>query len=102
VREAARISDALGALTVELHHIGSTAVPGIVAKPVIDMLAVVISVEMLDAHVHADLKQALARAAANMEAYTEGKTIFIRDVERKAVTWRAVARRESRPAHNER
>src|SRR5262249_5441535 len=48
-RESAAVGAALGTALVELHHIGSTAVPGIVAKPVIDMLAVVTDVISLDA-----------------------------------------------------
>ena len=37
--EAARLRDACGALPVSLEHIGSTAVPGLCAKPVLDILA---------------------------------------------------------------
>lgn len=33
---------------VEIHHIGSTAVPGLAAKPIIDILAVVKSLEAVD------------------------------------------------------
>lgn len=33
---------------IEIHHIGSTSVPGLWAKPVIDMLAVVRGLELLD------------------------------------------------------
>jgi GrpB-like predicted nucleotidyltransferase (UPF0157 family) len=47
--EAQRLGPALGALLIELHHIGSTAVPGILAKPVIDILAIVSDVHALDA-----------------------------------------------------
>ena len=39
--EAAKIQDALGSNFFALHHIGSTAVPGLAAKPVIDMIGVV-------------------------------------------------------------
>ncbi len=37
--EERRIRTALGALIVDLQHIGSTAIPGIKAKPILDMLA---------------------------------------------------------------
>jgi len=46
--ESALVKAAFGDVLVELHHIGSTAIPGIVAKPVIDMLAVVTDVALLD------------------------------------------------------
>ena len=36
-QELARIAEALGSLTVRLDHVGSTAVPGLVAKPVVDL-----------------------------------------------------------------
>jgi GrpB-like predicted nucleotidyltransferase (UPF0157 family) len=38
-REAARIVRAVHKLPLVLHHIGSTAVPGLAARPVLDMLA---------------------------------------------------------------
>jgi len=40
-RVAARVRAALGDAAVELHHVGSTAVPGLAAKPVIDVDLVV-------------------------------------------------------------
>src|SRR4051812_7868734 len=40
-REAERIQAALGEHVLQLEHVGSTAVPGLVAKPRIDMLLVV-------------------------------------------------------------
>jgi GrpB-like predicted nucleotidyltransferase (UPF0157 family) len=47
-RESAAVATALGDTLVELHHIGSTAIPAIVAKPVIDMLAVVRDLGLVD------------------------------------------------------
>jgi GrpB-like predicted nucleotidyltransferase (UPF0157 family) len=40
-REAARVRDALGDRVLLLEHVGSTSVPGLPAKPIIDMLLVV-------------------------------------------------------------
>ena len=39
----------LGNVAVQIHHIGSTAVPGLAAKPIIDILLEVNSLESLDA-----------------------------------------------------
>jgi GrpB-like predicted nucleotidyltransferase (UPF0157 family) len=36
--ESARIRDALGGTVVAIHHIGSTSIPGIFAKPIVDIL----------------------------------------------------------------
>lgn len=46
--EAECISGAFGEDVVRVHHIGSTAVPGMKAKPVIDILLEVTSLEVLD------------------------------------------------------
>ena len=40
-RESSLVTIAMGNLLVAIHHIGSTAIPGMHAKPVIDMLAAV-------------------------------------------------------------
>jgi hypothetical protein len=40
-REAERIRDVLGERVVQLEHVGSTSVPGLSAKPIIDVLLVV-------------------------------------------------------------
>ena len=45
--ERARILDAAGGHLVQLEHIGSTAVPGLAAKPVIDLLAAVATLDVL-------------------------------------------------------
>lgn len=36
-REARRLRDALGAVAVRIDHVGSTSVPGLAAKPIIDI-----------------------------------------------------------------
>ncbi len=46
--EGKRISGALGETVVRLHHIGSTAIPGIYAKPIIDFLMEVYDIVKLD------------------------------------------------------
>ena len=48
--ERARIAAALGNLAVQIDHHGSTAVPGLAAKPVIDIQIGVRSLERLDAY----------------------------------------------------
>jgi len=42
------LRDALHDIDYEIHHIGSTAIPGIFAKPVIDILLLVQDLELLD------------------------------------------------------
>jgi GrpB-like predicted nucleotidyltransferase (UPF0157 family)/uncharacterized protein YciI len=46
--EAELLSQALGDTLQEIHHIGSTAIPGIVAKPIIDILPVVNDIHAVD------------------------------------------------------
>ena len=48
VREVEALSRALGPRLRAVHHIGSTAVAGLVAKPIIDVLVVVDAVENVD------------------------------------------------------
>lgn len=47
--EQARLQDALGALVAQIAHIGSTAVPGLPAKPILDLALVVESADRLPA-----------------------------------------------------
>jgi len=46
--ESHRVTAALGSNTVAIHHIGSTAIPDIYAKPVIDMLVEVRDINNVD------------------------------------------------------
>lgn len=46
--ESKRIVQALGNIAVHLHHIGSTAIPGIFAKPIIDLILEVDDTTKLD------------------------------------------------------
>ena len=48
--EAEAITNTLGAEVIDIHHIGSTAVPGLKAKPIIDIILEVGCVERLDQH----------------------------------------------------
>ena len=46
--ESAKIKQALGENCIAVHHVGSTAVPGLSAKPVIDMIPVVLNIMKVD------------------------------------------------------
>ena len=46
--ESAKIKDQLGNVMHNIHHIGSTSIPGMYAKPIIDMILVVKSLIELD------------------------------------------------------
>ncbi|MFT3746224.1 MAG: GrpB family protein [Pyrinomonadaceae bacterium] len=46
--ESEKLKPAFGNCLLAIHHIGSTAIAGIYAKPVIDMLAVVERIEIVD------------------------------------------------------
>ena len=46
--EAARLAPILGAALTEMHHVGSTAVPDLAAKPEIDILAAVRTTDAVD------------------------------------------------------
>ena len=75
-REAEQITNALGSTAVTVHHIGSTAIPSIYAKPVIDMLLVVKD------HADLDAKQAALEALgyeARGEGGIPGRRFFRRD-----------------------
>ena len=60
-RLADRVRDALGDAALTVEHIGSTAVPGLAAKPVIDMLLIVTDVADEAAYVPPLEAQGLAR-----------------------------------------
>ena len=48
--EAEAIAGVLGELLLAIHHIGSTAVPGLCAKPIIDIMPLVKDIEQVDAY----------------------------------------------------
>jgi GrpB-like predicted nucleotidyltransferase (UPF0157 family) len=47
-REASRLRSYLHDVIVTIHHIGSTSVPGLAGKPVIDLMPVVTSIQRVD------------------------------------------------------
>ena len=74
--EAARLRPVFGEACVDLHHVGSTAVVGLAAKPEIDILVVVSDTENLD-HWQAALLNLGYRRGGDL---MDGHHFFKRDV----------------------
>ena len=53
--ETQRLHSALGPVLLRVEHIGSTSIPGILAKPIVDLIPVVSDLSALDAH-EADIR----------------------------------------------
>ncbi len=51
-QEAERIKKALSVEVIAVHHVGSTAIPGIKAKPILDFVLVVKDLDSLDRKTH--------------------------------------------------
>jgi GrpB-like predicted nucleotidyltransferase (UPF0157 family) len=47
-QEAARLTAAIGEVIVTVYHIGSTAIPGVRAKPILDLMPIVLSLAEFD------------------------------------------------------
>ena len=75
-REAARLRSLLGERLVAVHHVGSTSVPGLAAKPIIDVLPLARDIEEIEAATP-------MLVAAGYEAWGEyglpGRRYFTRD-----------------------
>jgi GrpB-like predicted nucleotidyltransferase (UPF0157 family) len=50
LEEAEKLKNIFGKEVIAIHHIGSTSVPGLKAKPIIDMMPVVQSLDAVDMH----------------------------------------------------
>ena len=79
--EKAQLLTALGECVVSLEHIGSTSVPGLAAKPIIDMLLEVDSLAVLDAQ--AEQLRALGYVARG-ENGISGRRYFCKSEETKS------------------
>jgi GrpB-like predicted nucleotidyltransferase (UPF0157 family) len=69
-REQARIETALGPRALRIEHVGSTAVPGLAAKPIVDVLVAVADPEA------ADLSGALEAAGYELRVREPGHRMF--------------------------
>jgi GrpB-like predicted nucleotidyltransferase (UPF0157 family)/predicted enzyme related to lactoylglutathione lyase len=76
--EAQVLADVFGLELLALHHIGSTSVPGLAAKPIIDILAEVDQIEAIDALAP---KLAALGYLAKGEAGIPGRRFFIKPSE---------------------
>lgn len=75
-REAQRLRGVLGDEIVAVHHIGSTSVPGLAAKPTIDLLPLVLDLSSVDAKTPA---MEMAGYRAWGEYGLRGRRFFTRD-----------------------
>ncbi len=75
------LRDALGNTILEMHHIGSTAIPGMWAKPVVDILVVVRNLDEVDSR---NKRMALAGYEAKGEFGIRGRRFFIKGGDKRS------------------
>ena len=75
-RERARVQEALGPIVVTVEHVGSTAVPGLAAKPIIDLLVGVRSLPEARTCCVEPLQALRYRYMAEYEAWLPGEMLF--------------------------
>lgn len=75
--ERSKLADALGSLAVHIEHVGSTAVPGMSAKPIID-IAIAIERSESAARISKILDEVGYKFA--VDARSEGGLIFYREI----------------------
>jgi GrpB-like predicted nucleotidyltransferase (UPF0157 family) len=75
-RERARVQDALGPIVVTIEHVGSTSVPGLAAKPIIDLLVGVRSLPEARSWCVEPLQALRYRHMAEYEAWLPNEMLF--------------------------
>ena len=78
--ERTRVQDALGSLAVTIEHVGSTAVPGLAAKPIIDLLVSVRDLDGACASCIAPLAALGYRYMHEYEPWLPGELLFRKGV----------------------
>jgi GrpB-like predicted nucleotidyltransferase (UPF0157 family) len=75
-QERSRVQEALGPIVVTVEHVGSTAVPGLAAKPIIDLLVGVRSLPEARGRCVGPLQALHYRYMAEYEAWLPGEMLF--------------------------
>ena len=79
----ARLRQILGPVAVEMAHVGSTAIPTIQAKPIVD---IAVAVDDFDTLLAYEKQPAKLPTDSGREDYVQGKQSFIRSVLRRALS----------------
>ena len=76
VVEAETLRSVMGNLVSEIHHVGSTSIPGAAAKPIIDMIPVVTDISLVDS---LNDRMAAIGYVAKGEYGISGRRFFIKE-----------------------
>ncbi|OXM14843.1 GrpB family protein [Paenibacillus herberti] len=91
--EAGVLSTLLGDEALAFHHFGSTSVPGMMAKPVIDMMVEVREISRIDSFnasmEYSRFKEQLAERYTETRDYSPAKKAFVSALKAKALAWDA-------------
>jgi GrpB-like predicted nucleotidyltransferase (UPF0157 family) len=79
-QEALRVQEALGPIVVTVEHVGSTAVPGLAAKPIIDLLVGVRSLPEARVRCVEPLQALRYRYMAEYESWLPNEMLFRKGV----------------------